>query len=550
MLPERRHYRSWRVAIESIIFACWGLLAVAAQSPRFDIVIQGGHVVDGTGNPWFAAEVGIKGDTIVAIAPRLDSTNARTVDARGLVLAPGFIDVHSHSEHTSQGIIAVPLAENNVRQGVTTVVANPDGGGEVPLKPFLERVAAARPTINVGCFIGHGAVRTKVVGLANRPATQAELEKMRNLVRTGMEDGAFGLSTGLFYVPGNYASLDEVVELARVAGRYGGIHQSHMRDEAARVLDSVRETIAIGDKGDLPTQVTHHKIIGKNNWGMSTQTLRLIEEARARGVDVTIDQYPYTASSTSIEGGLVPQWAREGGRARLLERLRDAEMGAKVRADIANVLETDRGGGHPDNVVLTSCSWDPALAGKSLGQVLRDRHKEPSIREATELVVEIVERGGCGAVYHAINEDDLVRILKHPATMIASDAVPGEPEFGKDVPHPRAYGAFARVLGLYVREKGVLTLEEAVRKMSSFPAQRLGLRDRGVLRPGMKADVAVFDSVRVRDVATFDKPHQYAEGLLYVIVNGEVVLDHGMMTAARPGRALYGPGAMKTVAGR
>ncbi len=544
MWPECRNQRRCRGVAATAIFLCFGFLALTAQSPHFDIVIQGGRVVDGSGNPWFVTDVGIKGDTIVAITAHLDSTNARTIDARGLTLAPGFIDVHSHSEDASQGIVRVPSAENNIRQGVTTVFANPDGGGEVPIKPFLKQVAAARPTINVGSFIGHGAVRAKVVGLANRRATAAELDEMRNLVRAGMEDGAFGLSTGLFYVPGNYAPLDEVIELARVVARYGGIHQSHMRDEAAGVLNSVRETIAIGEKGGLPTQITHHKIIGKANWGRSTETLRLVDEARARGVDVTIDQYPYTASSTSIEGGLVPQWARDGGRTRLLERLHDPDIGEKLRSDITKALETDRGGGDPDNVVLTSCPWNPALAGKSLGQVLRDRRKQPTIREATELVVEIVENGTCGAVYHAINEEDLVRILKHPATMIASDAAPGEPEFGRDVPHPRAYGTFARVLGFYVREKGILTLEEAIRKMSSLPAQRMGLADRGVLRPGMKADIAIFDPARIRDVATFEKPHQYAEGLSYVIVNGEIVLENGAMTTARPGRVLYGPGTI------
>jgi dihydroorotase/N-acyl-D-amino-acid deacylase len=517
---------------------------IHSQAPAFDLVIRGGRVVDGTGSPWFVADVGIKGDTIAAVRPRLDAAGARVIDAQGMVVSPGFVDVHSHSEprEGGQDMIGNPAAENNVRQGVTTVIASPDGGGPVEVGAFLAKVEGARPGINVGTFIGHGAVRSAVVGQANRAATPDELDRMRDLVRTGMRDGALGLSTGLFYVPGNYAPLDEVVELARVAGELGGIHQSHMRDEAARVLDSVRDTIAIGERGGLPTQVTHHKIIGKGNWGRSVDTLRLVDEARARGVDVTIDQYPYTASSTSIQGGLVPQWAQAGGRDAMLKGLRDETTRGKVLAAIATSIETDRGGGDPANVVLAACAWDPSLAGKSLAQVLRDRGRPVTIPRAAELVVEIVEKGGCSAVYHAINEDDLVRIMKHPATMIASDAAPGIPTFGQDVPHPRAYGTFARVLGVYVREKKVLTLEEAIRKMSAFPARRMALGDRGILRPGMKADVVVFNPVTIIDRATFEKPHQYAEGVATVLVNGQLALGDGRMTGARAGRVLKGSG--------
>jgi len=517
-----------------------GEMRSQAQAPAFDLVVRGGRVVDGTGSPWFVADVGIKGDTIVAVAPRLEAGGAQVIEAQGLVVAPGFIDVHSHSEARADGqdIIGNPGAENNVRQGVTTVFASPDGGGSVRVAEYLERVAAAKPAINVGTFIGHGSVRGAVIGQANRPATAEELARMRELVRTGMREGAFGLSTGLFYVPGNYAPLEEVIELAKVAGEYGGIHQSHMRDETSHVLDSVRDTIAIGEKGGLPTQVTHHKIIGKANWGKSVETLKLIDEARARGVDATLDQYPYTASSTSIQGGLVPQWAQEGGRARMLERFRDETSRQRILNEISRSIETDRGGGDPANVVLAACPWDPALAGKSLADVLRERKRPVAVDQAADLVAEIVQKGGCSAVYHAISEDDLVRIMKHPATMIASDASPGIPTFGKDVPHPRAYGTFARVLGVYVREKGVLTLEDAVRKMTSFPARRMGLADRGVLRPGMKADVAVFNPATVIDRATFEKPHQYAGGISAVIVNGKIALLNAKTTDDRGGVAL------------
>jgi dihydroorotase/N-acyl-D-amino-acid deacylase len=530
----------------ALVVVSLGALLLAAQvrprsqAPALDLIIRGGRIVDGTGNPWFVADVGIKGDAIVAVSPRLEAGGGRVIDARGLVVSPGFVDVHSHSEARDDGqdIIGNPAAENNLRQGVTTIIASPDGGGSVEVAAYLARAAAATPAINVGTFIGHGAVRGAVVGQADRAATTEELQRMREIVRTGMREGAFGLSTGLFYVPGTYAPLEEVIELARVAGESGGIHQSHMRDEAGKVLDSVRDTIAIGERGGLPTQVTHHKIIGKANWGRSVETLRLIDEARARGVDATIDQYPYTASSTSIQGGLIPQWAQEGGREPLLARIRDESSRRRIHIEVSRSIQNERGGGDPANIVLVACRWDPSLAGKNLAQVLKERGRPAAIDSAADLVIEIVQKGGCAAIYHAISEDDLVRIMKHPATMIASDAAPGIPALGMDVPHPRAYGTFARVLGLYVRDKKVLTLEDAVRKMSSFPAQRMGIEDRGVIRPGMKADIVLFNPDTIKDLATFEKPHQYADGVMAVIVNGQLTLSDGKVTGERAGRVL------------
>jgi dihydroorotase/N-acyl-D-amino-acid deacylase len=354
-----------------------------------------------------------------------------------------------------------------------------------------------------------------------------------------MRDGAFGLSTGLFYVPGTFTPTAEVIELARAAGRLGGVHESHQRDDAAKLLDSVKETIAIGEQGHLPTQISHAKVIGVANWGRAADMLRLVDEARARGVDVTIDQYPYTASSTSISAALVPAWVLEGGREATLARLRESGAREKAKAGIVMMIRDERGGGDPKNVQFASCGFDPSLAGKTLADLTRARGLAPTIRNAAEVVIWIVQQGGCQGIFHAMSERDLVRILRHPVTMIASD---GEiPIFGRANPHPRSYGTFARVLGVYVREKKVLTLEDAVRRMSAAPAARLGLADRGVLRPGLRADLAVFDAATVKDTATFQKPHQYAEGFSHVIVNGQIVYENGEMTSARPGRVLYGP---------
>jgi dihydroorotase/N-acyl-D-amino-acid deacylase len=412
----------------------------------------------------------------------------------------------------------------------------PDGSSPVPLAPFLQKLDALPKSVNIGSFIGQGSVRSAVIGDGDRRATPGEIAKMEALVEQGMRDGAFGLSTGLFYVPGTFTPTDEVVALARVAGRFGGIHKSHQRDDAAKVLDSVRETIAIGERGELPTQVTHHKVIGKANWGQTVDTLRLIDEARARGVDVTSDQYPYTASSTSIAAALLPAWALEGGRQAVLARLADPAVRAKIKAGSAAMIRDERGGGDPKNVQLASCGFDASLAGRTLADVTRQRGQEPTIDNAAEAALWIVEQGGCQGIFHAMSDEDVVRILRHPATMVASD---GEvPIFGRANPHPRSYGTFARVLGVYVREKQALTLEEAVRKMTSFPAARLGLADRGILRPGMKADLAVFDPATVLDMATFEQPHRYAEGFTLVVVNGLVVFENGEMTVARPGRVL------------
>jgi N-acyl-D-amino-acid deacylase len=524
----------------ALIFLLLAPCLLSAQAPNYDIVLRGGRIVDGTGSPWYRADVAIKGDTIALIAPSITEPASRVIELKGLVVAPGFIDTHTHAR---RGIFDVPTADNYVRQGVTTLIEGPDGGSDVPLGPFLQKVAATRITPNFASFIGQGSVRSAVMGDVNRPATAEEIEKMRALVRQGMEEGAFGMSTGLFYVPGTFTPTAEVVELAKVAARMGGIHTSHMRNEAKGVLDSVRETIVIGEQGGLPTQVTHHKVIGKKYWGQSVETLKLVDAARARGVDATVDQYPYTASSTSISAALLPSWAQEGGREATLKRLKDPALRGKIKAESVAIIRDERGGGDPKNVVVARCDWDASLSGMDLGAITKKRGLPVTIENAAETAMWIVEQGGAQGIFHAIGEEDLQRILVHPATMIASD---GEiPIFGKNHPHPRSYGTFARVLGVYVRDRKLLPLETAVQKMSSFPAQRLGLVDRGVIKQGLKADIVVFYPATVRDTATFEKPHSYAEGVTHVLVNGQVAFENGAMTAARPGRVLYGPAVRK-----
>ena len=510
--------------------------AAAQDDAPFDLLIRGGRLVDGTGNPWVRGDVAVRGDRIARIGHLPDAAAERVIDAEGLVVAPGFVDPHTHAV---RGIYDVPTADNYLLQGVTTLTEGNDGASPWPVGEHLARIAATRISPNWAVFAGQGTIRRRVLGNQDREPTPDELERMRTLVARAMQEGALGLSTGLFYVPGSFTDTDEVIALAEVAGRYGGIYISHMRDEALLLLDSVRETIRIGEEAAIPVQMTHHKAISRDMWGRSADSLALVDAARARGVDITIDQYPYTASQTSITA-VVPQWAQAGGTGELIARMRDPETRRRIREEIVYRIEHDRGGGDPANIVIGLCPWDRSLEGQSLADILVGRDVEPTVANAAELVMEIIERGGARAIYHAMDEGDVERIMRHPATAIGSDG--GISLFGESVPHPREYGTFARVLGRYVRERGVLTLEEAVRKMSGATAQRIGLRDRGLLREGFFADIAVFDPERVIDNATFEQPHQYAEGVEFVLVNGVLVVDGGEHTGARPGRVLHGPG--------
>jgi dihydroorotase/N-acyl-D-amino-acid deacylase len=510
--------------------------SLASGQENYDVIIRNGRLIDGAGNPWFRADVGIDGDRIVRIGDLSAARGGTVIDASGLTVTPGFIDPHTHA---LRGIFDVPTAESSLLQGVTTLTEGNDGSSPWPIDEHYRQIEALGISPNWSVFVGQGTVRGQVIGAEDRDATPAELQRMKDMIAEAMEQGALGISTGLFYVPGSFTPTEEIVELSKVAAGYGGIYISHMREEAAQLLDSVQETIAIGEQAGIPVQMTHHKVIGVENWGASVDSLRLVDQARARGIDITIDQYPYTASQTGITA-LIPQWAQEGGNQQMIARIDSRETRQTIKNEIVDKILFDRGGGHPRNVFISRNAWDRTMEGRNLAELTEERGREATPENAAEVVIEIVKGGGATAVYHAIGPDDVDRILRHPDTAIGSDGPLGV--FGEGAPHPRQYGTFARVLGLYVRERGVITLEDAIRKMTSLTAQRLNLRDRGLLAEGFYADIAVFDADEIADRATFEDPHQYAVGMHYVLVNGEIVVADGRHTGRRPGRILHGPG--------
>jgi dihydroorotase/N-acyl-D-amino-acid deacylase len=422
---------------------------------------------------------------------------------------------------------------------VTTVIGGPDGDSPLPIADSLARLEQNPAAVNFGTFVGQGSVRGKVVGEDDRPATDEEIEQMREEVRVAMEQGAFGLSSGLLYAPGSFASTEEVIELAKAVKPYGGIYISHMRNEALDLMDSVEETIRIGEEAGIPAQLTHHKAMGEPMWGKSAESLALVDAAIERGLDVSIDQYPYPASSTGLPA-VFPRWSLDGGNAALKERLDDPAQRAKVKEGIVFALINERGGNDPARVVLADCNWDPSLNGLNLGEVLRQREIEVTVENAAELIMDLQYAGGCQCVYHAMSMDDVDRIMQHPKTMIASDGGIEAPSDRR--PHPRNYGTFAKVLGEFVRERHVLPLQTAIYKMTRLPADRIDLDDRGRIEVGAIADIAVFDPDEIIDKATFEDPHQYAEGVYHVFVNGEAVLLDKEMTGARPGRVLRSTG--------
>jgi len=560
------------VAIGAIAATLWIAAQPArAPQPRYDLVIVNGRIVDGTGAPWYRGDVAIAGDRIAAVGAIGDRGGAATIDAADLVIAPGFIDLLGQSEFN---VLVDGRAASKVLQGVTTEVTG-EGSSIAPVNDRLIAEAApnamhfgvaqdwrtlddyfkrletrSRTTINLATFVGAGGLRNHVIGKADRPATTAELDEMRRLAAQAMEQGALGVSTSLQYVPDRFASTDEIVELAKVAARYGGVYFTHQRSESARIFESLDEVFAVAERARIPAEIWHLKTAYKANFGRMPEVLRRIEAARGRGLDVTADLYPYTRASNGLDS-CIPLWAREGGFQKLVERLKDPATRDRIKKDMddpnATGWENQWYGANGGEGVMIASVLDPALRkyeGMTLTDVGRAMGKDP--RDAViDLVV--ADKGETSVITTIMDEDDVRTALKHPLVGVGTDSgsKATDGKLAESKSHPRAWGSFPRILGRYVRDEKLLTLEEAVRKMTSKAAARVHLNDRGILRPGMAADITVFDPATIRDVATFEDPNRYSVGIRHVFVNGRRVVADGAITPERPGRPLRGPGYRK-----
>ena len=505
------------------------MTAVWLPAQEFDLIIRNGRIMDGTGRPAYAADLAVKEQRIASIG-KISGSTKMELDASGLIVAPGFIDVHTHAED----VVDLPLAENFVRMGVTTVVTGNCGGSELDVAEFFRRIEQTNVAINVATLIGHGTVRSKVMGnSAMRPPTDGELAEMKSLVEKAMRQGAVGLSTGLIYVPGTFARTEEIIELARIASAHGGIYATHMRDEGKKIFSALEETFRIAREASIRTEISHIKLSAKPVWGQADKVLAAIEKARAGGLDVTQDQYVYTASSTGI-AQLVPEEFREPSILR--ERLGHSE---EDRAKIVTEMKTqlkDRDRADFAYAVIADCKSDRSLNGLNIVEAARKKRGSDSLDDQIALILEIQMNGGASGVFHGISEEDLRRFFQDRSTMIASDS--GVRRWQEGVPHPRGYGNNARVLAHYVRELKLLPLEEAVRRMTSLPAKTFRLKERGELLEGNRADLVVFDPQKVQEHAQFGDPHHYATGFICVCVNGTIVVRNDAHTGARPGQAL------------
>ncbi len=515
-----------------LLFPCF---AVAQESPSCDILITNGKIIDGTGNSWYYGNIAVKDGKIIKTGRDVNMPAAKTIDAKGLIVAPGFIDVHTHLEGDEK---RDPTAKNFIYDGVTTCVTGNCGSSNVDIGKYLQWVDSLKLSINVATLVGHNDVRKAVMGRANHDANTEELSKMEQLVDKAMRDGAVGLSTGLIYIPGTYSKTPEIVALAKMAAKYDGVYATHMRDEGDSVTFAIQEALTIGREAQIPVEISHFKLSGQHNWGRSRETVPMIEAARREGIEVTIDQYPYTASSTSIST-LLPDEVLADGQDSIKARLQRPEIKKYVVNHILARLKK-RKLKHLSYAVVAYYGPDTSYNGKSIEQINRMMGRKHKAKYEAETVIDIMMNGGASAVFHGMSEDDVKRIMRYPFNMFASDATIRT--FGAGMPHPRGYGTNARVLSKYVREEKVISLEEAIRRMTSLPAQKFQLSDRGLLKEGLAADIVIFDENQVKDLSTFEKPHAYSTGFQYVIVNGVLTVNSGEHNGARAGKALYGKG--------
>ena len=526
-----------------LLFVLLPALAFSQTVPECELLIKNGRIIDGTGNGWYRGSIAIDQGRIQAIFRHSPDQSwkkfvkpRQILEANDRIISPGFIDVHTHLEGDE---LKDPEAKNFIYDGVTTCITGNCGSSTVRVGKYLRWIDSLQPSINIGTLVGHNDVRKNVMGRANRDATVQELQKMEGIVDTAMLEGAVGLSTGLIYIPGTYSKTPEIVALAKKAAQRGGIYATHMRDEGDSVTQAIEEALTIGREAGLRVEISHFKLSGQQNWGRSKETIAMIEQARSEGLEVAIDQYPYTASSTSINT-LIPDEILADGQDSIKARLQRPAIRAYIKQFIQQRVYK-RGLQHLSYAIIASFPPDSAYNGKSIEAINIMKGNQNTLLSEIEVVMDIVSRGGASAIFHGMGEEDVKRILQYPFNMIASDASIRVLHTG--VPHPRGYGTNARVLAKYVREEKVIPLEEAIRRMTSLPAQQFRIEARGLLLPGYFADLVIFDENKVQDLSTFDKPHAYTVGFEYVLVNGKLTVDKGTHTGVRAGKALYGPGA-------
>lgn len=508
---------------------------VFSQNEPCDILITNGKIIDGTGNSWYYGNIAVKNGKIIKIGRDLQIPAQKTIDAKGLIIAPGFIDVHTHLEEDEA---KDPMAHSFIYDGVTTCITGNCGASNTDIAKYLAWIDSLRLSINIATLIGHNDVRKAVMGRSNRDATPEEMQRMEMIVDKAMKEGAVGLSTGLIYIPGTYTKTPEIISLAKVAAKYNGVYASHMRDEGDSVTYAIEEALTIGREARIPVEISHFKLSGQQNWGRSKVTVAMIEAARKEGIEVTIDQYPYTASSTSIST-LIPDEILADGQDSIKARLQRPEIRKYVTKSMLERLKK-RKLKHFSYAVVANHAKDTTYNGKSIEQINLMKGRKHTAKAEAETVMDLMINGGASAVFHGMSEEDVKRIMKYPFNMFASDASIRVLNAG--VPHPRGYGTNARILSKYVREEKVISLEEAIRRMTSLPAQKFQLKDRGLLKEGMAADIVIFDEKQVKDVSTFEKPHAYSKGFHYVIVNGMLTVDNEKHNGTRAGRPLLGPG--------